>query len=315
MNVLLVDGNNLLYRAHYTHLDLRTRKGEPTGVIYGALNMLQNAIRASRTREVCMFFDGDPANYTRTETFRSRVFPAYKQQRVKDAATQKAIWTQAAVLVRALRLLKYRYYHVEGVEADDVIGVVARQLRTNEAGRIVIYSGDSDYYQLIKNDVMLLKPTKDSSGGVLLDRPALAKVAGYDPVKAAHYKAIKGDTADNFKGVYKMGHKAALHALNNGVDALTPWPELPSSVQRVAKTEANWREAHACYNLARIRTRIKDPAFTPSEKAALRHVVADVLGYERTFAGSTEKRWAKFTKFCKRWELVSFMMQRAELLS
>ena len=315
MNVLLVDGNNLLYRAHYAHLDLRTRKGEPTGVLYGALSMLQNAVRASNTREVCLFFDGDPADYRRIPTFRSRLFSEYKQQRVKDETATEAIWSQAARLVKVFRLLKYRYYHVPGVEADDLIGVIARKLRKVEAGRVVIYSGDTDYYQLVRGGVQLLKPTKENSGGLLLDRSKLAKVAGYDPIKAAHYKAIAGDTADNFKGVFGMGTKAAVYALNNEVTALTPWCDLPQMVQRKAKTEANWSNAARCYKLSRIRTLIKDPAFSAQERAALREVITDVLSYERVFNGETMKRWQKFVKFCRRWELVSFVMQRAEFLA
>lgn len=314
MNYLLVDGNNLVYRAHYAHRDLTTRKNEPTGVLYGALAMLQTAIRVSSTREVCIFFDDDPENYQRTPTFRSRIFTQYKAHRVKDATAVQQIWAQTKILAPIFRLLKYQVHFVSGIEADDLIGVTARHLREEEAGRIVLYSGDTDYYQLVRGGVKLLKPHKEL-GGVLHTRKTLATVVGYDPVKAAHYKAIAGDTADNFKGVPGLGTVAAVHLLANGFDSATPYEELPLAIRKKARNSRNWSEGTACYNLARIRTKVDCSAFSDSEKKQLRNMLASIRGYQRDISAEDRKQWVRFERFCKRWELVSFMMQRAEFFS
>lgn len=314
MRILLVDGNNLLYRAHYSNLDLQTRTGEKTGALYGGLSMLQSACRIAGTQEVAVFFDADPERGGKREgTFRAALFADYKAQRKKDETATLAIWAQAKPFVKALRILKYKTYYMPGVEADDLIGVVATHLRRCESvQRVVIYSGDTDYYQLVRGKVRLLKPDRER-GGVLYSRKTLQAHIGYDPVLAAHFKAIAGDTADNFKGVIGLGDKAASCVLAAGATSRTLFSELPFSVQKKAKSETNWKNARQCYKLARIRVNPDDEAF-----AGTRDAVVDMLdeleGYKRVFRNE-DRQFKRFTKLCKQWELSSFITQRAEFFT
>lgn len=314
MRILLVDGNNLLYRAHYANLDLKTRAGELTGALYGGLSMLQTACRIAGTKEVAVFFDADPErNGHREGTFRAAIFKEYKSQRKKDEAATAAIWSQAKHFVKALRILKYKTYYVPGVEADDLIGAAAVYLRRiDSVQRVVIYSGDTDYFQLVRGKVRLLKPDREQ-GGVLYSRKTLAKWAGYDPVLAAHYKAIAGDTADNFKGVMGLGDKAAVRILAAGATSKTPFSQLPLDIQKKTKTAENWLKARECYRLARIRTDPQDEAFAGAHDV-VEQMLNELLLYKRMFRNE-DRQFERFKKLCKRWELVSFIPQRAEFFS
>lgn len=314
MRILLVDGNNLLYRAHYANLDLQTRTGEKTGVLYGGLSMLQNACRIAGTREVAVFFDADPERGGHREgTFRAALFKEYKAQRKKDESATLAIWTQAKWFVKAMRILKYKTYYVPGVEADDLIGAaVAHLRRVDDVQRVVIYSGDTDYFQLVRGKVRMLKPDREH-GGVLYSRKTLQRAVGYDPVLAAHFKAIAGDVADNFKGVIGLGAKAAVRVLASGGTSRTLFADLPLDVQKKAKTEANWKRAIECYTLARIRTDPQDVAFTGAHEL-VNEMVCELARYRRVFHNE-DRQFKRFKKLCKRWELVSFIPQRAEFFT
>ncbi len=144
--LLLVDGSSYLYRAFHALPDLRSPAGEPTGAIYGVLNMLRRLLADHKADYVACVFDA------RGPTFRDALYPEYKAHRppMPDELGQ-----QIAPLMEAIEALGWPLLQVEGVEADDVIGTLAR--RAERSGiRTVVSTGDKDLAQLVDPEVMLV---------------------------------------------------------------------------------------------------------------------------------------------------------------
>ena len=142
--LLLVDGSSYLYRAFHALPDLRNSKGEPTGAIYGVLNMLRRLQKETPADYIACVFDA------KGKTFRDDVYPEYKANRTP---MPDELGVQIAPLKEAIAAMGWPLLEVEGVEADDVIGTLARQ--ASGAGmRVVISTGDKDMAQLVSPQVV-----------------------------------------------------------------------------------------------------------------------------------------------------------------
>ena len=139
--LLLVDGSSYLYRAFHAlqRADLRNQKGEPTGAIYGVLNMLRRLHNETRADYSACVFDA------KGKTFREDVYPDYKANR---PPMPDDLAVQIAPLKEAIAAMGWPLLEIEGVEADDVIGTLARQAE-QEGVRVIIASGDKDLAQLV----------------------------------------------------------------------------------------------------------------------------------------------------------------------
>jgi DNA polymerase-1 len=193
--LLLVDGSSYLYRAFHALPDLRTTRGEPTGAIYGVLNMLRKLHKDVRADYSAVIFDA------KGKTFRDDVYPAYKANR---EAMPDELTFQVQALHEAIRAMGWPLLVVEGVEADDVIGTLTKQAEA-EGTRVVISTGDKDMAQLVSPAVTLVNTMSNET----LDEASVEKKFGVKPERFIDYLTLIGDSIDNIPGVEKVGPKTA----------------------------------------------------------------------------------------------------------
>jgi DNA polymerase-1 len=193
--LLLVDGSSYLYRAFHALPDLRSPAGEPTGAIYGVLNMLRRLLADYKADFLGCVFDA------KGKTFRDEVYPEYKAHRPPMPDDLAA---QIEPLIEAIRALGWPVLVVDGVEADDVIGTLARA--ASGAGiDTVVSTGDKDLAQLVDDRVTLINTMSNER----LDAAGVAGKFGVPPEKIVDYLALVGDAVDNIPGVEKVGPKTA----------------------------------------------------------------------------------------------------------
>jgi len=207
--LLLVDGSSYLYRAYHAMPDLRNAQGEPTGALYGVLNMLRRLAQDHKARYAACIFDA------RGKTFRDSLYPEYKAQRPSMPADLAA---QIEPIHRAVRALGWPVLAVEGVEADDVIGTLSCQA-ARRGMRCVVSTGDKDLAQLVNDHVTLV----NTMNGEVLDETGVLSKFGVAPDRIVDYLMLIGDTVDNVPGVTKVGPKTAVKWLNEygSIDALS----------------------------------------------------------------------------------------------
>lgn len=194
--LLLVDASSYLYRAFHALPDLRNNAGEPTGAIYGVINMLRRLQREVPADYRACVFDA------RGKTFRDDWYPEYKATR---APMPDDLALQIAPIHDAIRALGWPIVMVEGVEADDVIGTLAARARAH-AMRTVVSTGDKDLAQLVDESTTLVNTMSNET----LDPPAVQAKFGVPPSRIVDYLSLVGDTVDNVPGVAKVGPKTAI---------------------------------------------------------------------------------------------------------
>ncbi|KAA3655608.1 MAG: DNA polymerase I [Proteobacteria bacterium] len=194
--LLLVDGSSYLFRAFHAMPDLRNAAGEPTGAVYGVLNMLRRLDADYKADYRACVFDA------KGKTFRDDWFPEYKSHR---PPMPEDLAVQIAPLHEAIRARGWPLLMVEGVEADDVIGTLARQ--ASEAGMdVVISTGDKDLTQLVDERVRWVNTMSNE----VLDPAGVEAKFGVPPERIIDYLALVGDSVDNIPGVEKCGPKTAV---------------------------------------------------------------------------------------------------------
>ena len=194
--LLLVDGSSYLYRAFHALPDLRNRFNEPTGAIHGVLNMLRRLHKDYQADYSACVFDA------KGKTFRNELYPEYKAHRPPMPDNLVA---QIAPLHECIRAMGWPMLIVDGVEADDVIGTLAKQAM-HENMRCIISTGDKDIAQLVSPQITLINTMSNE----ILDEDGVLAKFGIPPVRMLDYLALVGDTADNIPGVEKVGPKTAL---------------------------------------------------------------------------------------------------------
>ena len=194
--LLLVDGSSYLYRAFHAMPDLRNKQGDPTGTIYGVLNMLRRLHKDYPSALSACVFDA------KGKTFRDDVYPEYKANR---PPMPDDLSCQIAPLHEAITAMGWPLLMVDGVEADDVIGTLARD--AERAGmRVVISTGDKDIAQLVSPQISLVNTMTNEN----LDEAGVEKKFGIKPARIVDYLTLVGDTVDNVPGVAKVGPKTAV---------------------------------------------------------------------------------------------------------
>jgi DNA polymerase-1 len=200
--LLLVDGSSYLYRAFHAlqRADLRNRKGEPTGAIYGVLNMLRRLLKDAPADYAACVFDA------KGKTFRDDLYPEYKANRPPMPAD---LALQIAPLKEAVATMGWPLLEIEGVEADDVIGTLAKRAE-REGLRVIIASGDKDLAQLV-NPVITIENADPGTGKrEILDEAGVENKFGVKPERMIDYLTLVGDSVDNVPGVDKVGPKTAV---------------------------------------------------------------------------------------------------------
>ncbi len=193
--LILVDGSSYLYRAFHALPPLTNSRGEPTGAVYGVASMLRKLLAEYEPDHIAVVFDA------RGRTFRDDLFEHYKAQRPPMPNELSAQVEPLHAIVRALGL---PLLEVQGVEADDVIGTLAR-IATVHGLRTVISTSDKDMAQLVDGGISLINTMSNS----VLDRAGVVAKFGVPPECMVDYLALTGDTTDNIPGVPKVGPKTA----------------------------------------------------------------------------------------------------------
>lgn len=194
--LLLVDGSSYLYRAFHALPDLRNKAGEPTGAIYGVLNMLRRLESDYKADYKAVVFDA------KGKTFRDDWFPEYKAHR---PPMPPEMVSQIEPLHAAIRAAGWPLLCVDGVEADDVIGTLATKAAVNGI-ETLISTGDKDLTQLVDP----LTRWYNTMSNELLDEAGVEQKFGVPPEKIIDYLTLVGDTVDGVPGVAKCGPKTAV---------------------------------------------------------------------------------------------------------
>lgn len=246
--LVLVDGSSYLYRAFHALPPLTTSKGLPTGAVKGVLNMLKSLRKQYPGSLFAVVFDAKGG------TFRDEMFAEYKANR---PSMPDDLRVQIEPLHASVRALGYPLLCVEGVEADDVIGTLARS--SAAAGRpVIISTGDKDMAQLVDGHITLV----NTMTGSVLDVAGVKEKFGVGPEHIIDFLALMGDKVDNIPGVPGVGEKTALGLLT-GVggglrDLYDNLDKVPSLAIRGAKTlpaklEEHRDAAFLSYELATIK--------------------------------------------------------------
>ncbi|HYQ94101.1 MAG TPA: DNA polymerase I [Burkholderiales bacterium] len=193
--LLLVDGSSYLYRAFHALPDLRNAAGEPTGAIYGVLNMLRRLLADYKADYLACVFDA------RGKTFRDEMYAQYKANR---APMPDELGAQVGPLLDTIRASGWPLLQIDGVEADDVIGTLAREAEKRGL-RCVISTGDKDLAQLVSDRVTLVNTMSNER----LDPAGVQAKFGVAPERMLDYLTLIGDAVDNVPGVDKVGPKTA----------------------------------------------------------------------------------------------------------
>jgi DNA polymerase-1 len=193
--LLLVDASSYLYRAFHALPDLRNRAGEPTGAIYGVLNMVRRLHKDNPADYSACVFDA------KGRTFRDDIYPAYKANR---PPMPDDLGAQMAPLRECIRAMGWPLLEVEGVEADDVIASLVHQARA-QGVRTLISSGDKDLTQLVDPQVTMVNTMSNET----FDEAGVIAKFGVRPDQIVDYLTLIGDSVDNIPGVEKVGPKTA----------------------------------------------------------------------------------------------------------
>lgn len=246
--LVLVDGSSYLYRAFHALPPLTTSKGQPTGAVKGVLNMLKSLLKQYPGSPIAVVFDA------KGPTFRDEMFEQYKSHRPPMPDDLRA---QIEPLHAAVRALGLPLLCVDGVEADDVIGTLARQ--SADAGRaVVISTGDKDMAQLVDEHITLV----NTMTSTVMDIQGVHDKFGIGPELIIDYLALMGDKVDNIPGVPGVGEKTALGLLTGvggGLDviynSLDKVPELPirGAKKLPERLEEHKEMAYLSYQLATIK--------------------------------------------------------------
>ncbi|RMW01154.1 DNA polymerase I [Pseudomonas coronafaciens pv. porri] len=246
--LVLVDGSSYLYRAFHALPPLTTSKGLPTGAVKGVLNMLKSLRRQYPESPLAVVFDAKGG------TFRDALYTDYKANR---PSMPDDLRVQVDLLHACVKGMGYPFLCVEGVEADDVIGTLARSSAAADRP-VVISTGDKDMAQLVDGHITLV----NTMTGSVLDVAGVKEKFGVGPEHIIDYLALMGDKVDNIPGVPGVGEKTAVGLLvgvGGGIkelyDNLEKVATLPirGAKTLAAKLEEHREMAFLSYELATIK--------------------------------------------------------------
>lgn len=249
--LILVDGSSYLYRAYHAFPPLTNSMGEPTGAMYGVLNMLRSLLLQYQPTHAVVVFDA------KGKTFRDELFEHYKSHRPPMPDDLRAQIEPLHAMVKAMGL---PLMAVSGVEADDVIGTLARE--AEKMGRpVLISTGDKDMAQLVTPGITLINTMTNT----ILGPEEVVNKYGVPPELIIDFLALMGDSSDNIPGVPGVGEKTAQALLQGlgGLDTLYAEADKIAGLTfrgaktMAAKLEQNKEVAYLSYQLATIKTDVE----------------------------------------------------------
>ena len=205
--IILVDGNNLLFRSYYATAYngnfMHNSKNFPTNALFGFVNMMNKIINEEKPTYIMVAFD-------KGKTFRHEKYKDYKAGRME---TPNELKMQIPYSRKLLEAMGIKYYEIDNYEADDIIGTFARYCDLDKNFDATIISSDHDLLQLISDAVeMKMLKTKDY---IRYNKKSFFEEYGIEPARVVDLKALQGDTSDNIPGVKGIGEKTALKLLQD----------------------------------------------------------------------------------------------------
>jgi len=272
--LVLVDGSSYLYRAFHALPSLNNSRGEPTGAIYGMTNMLRKLLADYAPSHIAVIFDAPG------KTFRDELFAEYKANR---SAMPDALGPQIPAVHAIVRAMGLPLLCIEGVEADDVIGTLARAAAA-QGWRVVISTGDKDMAQLVGPAVTLINTMSNTS----YDRAAVEAKFGVPPERIIDLMALIGDPIDNVPGIANVGPKTA-------AKWLTAYGSLNAVIAQAetipGRAGENLRAGLAQLPLARELVTIKCDVALPVGPQDLLRAAPDEASLRELFARYEFKAW------------------------
>ena len=249
--IILIDGSYYLYRAFFAMPSLTNSKGEPTGAIYGVTNMIRSLLKQYQPTHIAVVFDAKGGS------FRKTLYPDYKATR--DAMAED-LRVQVEPIHTILKAMGLPLLCIDNVEADDVIGTLAKQAEV-EGLSVLISTGDKDMAQLVSDKVTLI----NTMNNVILDPHGVEQKFGVPPSKIIDYLALLGDVSDNIPGVPNIGEIKARNLLTefNSIDDIyNNIDNVATLAIRGAKSIQktlieNEKDARLSYLLATIKTDVE----------------------------------------------------------
>lgn len=278
MKLMVIDGNSILNRAFYGVRPLSTRDGTPTNAVFGFLNILLKLLDEEKPDGLCVTFD------LKAPTFRHLSYEGYKAQR-KPMPEELAV--QVPIVKEVLDAMNIPRYELEGWEADDLIGTIARLNEATDWETMVV-TGDKDSLQLIdaKTTVKLVTTRMGQTITRNMTPGAFRDEYGFDPIHIIDLKALMGDTSDNIPGVKGIGEKTAMglvqvyhtiEALYSAMPDIMQAPDTPAKPGVVKKLAEGESDARMSYELATIR---RDASISFKPEDAVRKPVKEKELYE-----------------------------------
>ena len=243
--IILVDGNNLLFRSFfataYQGVIMKNSKGFPTNALYGFINMMNRIIKEENPSYIMVAFD-------KGKTFRHDKYDDYKAGRAAMPDELKLQFPKAKEVLEAMGI---KYYEIDNYEADDIIGTLAKKVDEEDEFVATIVSSDKDLLQLISDEVVvkLLK----SNDHIMMTKEEFKNIYGLDPIRMIDLKALMGDSSDNIPGVKGIGEKTAIKLLSeyDSLDGLYDHiDEIKGKTKE--KLEQDKDNAYMSYDLATI---------------------------------------------------------------
>jgi len=272
--LVLVDGSSYLYRAFHALPALTNSRGEPTGAVYGVVNMLRRLLNDYDPEHVAVVFDA------KGKTFRDDLYAEYKAHRPPMPVE---LASQIAPLHAIVRALGLPLLMIDGVEADDVIGTLARQAAA-QGLPVLISTGDKDMAQLVDGHVTLINTMTDT----VLDPAGVVEKFGVPPERIIDYLTLIGDTSDNVPGVPKVGPKTAVKWLQEygSLDAI-----IANAEAIKGKIGDNLRDSLGFLPLSRQLVTIKCDVPLAQGPLALRRTAPDVDALREWYGRMEFKTW------------------------
>lgn len=243
--VILVDGNNLLFRSYYATAYqgtiMRNSKGFPTNALYGFINMISKIIKEEEPKYILVAFD-------KGKTFRHDKYDTYKAGRVEMPEELKQQFPKAKEVLDAMGI---KHFEIDNYEADDIIGTVAKIVDLEDEFIATIISSDKDLLQLISDevDVKLLKMT----GFIRMDKEEFKNTYQVEPKGMVDLKALMGDSSDNIPGVKGIGEKTAINLLSKYQTLDNLYEHIDEVTGKTKEKLINDKEnAYMSYDLATI---------------------------------------------------------------
>ena len=282
----IIDGNSLLFRAYYATAYgpnpqiLRTKEGIPTNAIMAFSNMVNKILQTLKEGDA-MFVGFD----TGKATFRHKEDDKYKANR---KPTPEDLVKQMPIAREMLKALDVPMYELEGYEADDLCGTVAKRLGAN-GYEVLVYTSDKDFLQLIDQHITVNLLKTGMSNMVVMNEKTMPEAFGFEPKQIVDYKGLRGDSSDNLPGIPGIGDVTAVKLIQQYGNFEKIIEAAPSMKGKISENLINGAEqGRHCYEMAQILTDVELPFDNE-------HFV--YKGYE----------FEKVAEFCHKYELKQFL--------